>query len=211
MILLGQYDSPFVRRVAITLHHYALPFEHRPWSVWGDAAKIAHYNPLRRVPTLVLDDGSALVETFAVLDYIDELVEPARALLPSSGSLRRAGLRVASLASGVADKAVSLLYSSLDLMKPSQVWSDRCRSQIVETLAMLEAERATRSTPYWLGDSLSHADVALACGYRFTREALPDLFQPSQFPALSAQASRCEALAAFQLVYLPLTNNLTKA
>ena len=41
MILLGQYDSPFVRRVAIALHHYELPFEHRPWSVWADAAKIS--------------------------------------------------------------------------------------------------------------------------------------------------------------------------
>ena len=210
MILLGQYDSPFVRRVAIALHHYALPFEHRPWSVWGDAAKIAHYNPLRRVPTLLLDDGTALVETFAVLDYLDELVPPERALLPRSGTVRRDGLRVAALAGGIADKAVSLLYSSLDLLKPSQTWTDRCRAQILETLAMLEAERATRSTPYWLGDSPSHADVALTCSYRFTREALPDLFESSEFPALAAQASRCEALPAFQLVYLPLTNNLTK-
>ena len=210
MILLGQYDSPFVRRVAITLHHYALPFEHRPWSVWGDSAKIAHYNPLRRVPTLILDDGSALVETFAVLDYLDELVPAERVLLPRSGALRRDGLRVAGLASGVADKAVSVLYSSLDLVKPSQIWSDRCRSQVLETLALLDAERATRGTLYWLGDSLSHADIALSCSYRFTCEALPDLFEPSRFPALAAQASRCEALPPFQLVYLPLTNNLTK-
>ena len=210
MILLGQYDSPFVRRVAITLHHYALAFEHRPWSVWADSAKIAHYNPLRRVPTLILDDGSALVETFAVLDYLDEFVPVERVLLPRSGALRRDGLRVAALAGGIADKAVSLLYSSLDLIKPSPIWSDRCCSQILETLALLEAERATRSTPYWLGDSLSHADIALTCSYRFTREALPDLFDPSQFPALAAQASRCEALPPFQLVYLALTNNLTK-
>ncbi|MET0793166.1 MAG: glutathione S-transferase N-terminal domain-containing protein, partial [Polyangiaceae bacterium] len=65
MILLGQFDSPFVRRVAITLHYYRLPFEHRPWSVWGDAQKIAQYNPLRRVPTLLFEDGSALLETIA--------------------------------------------------------------------------------------------------------------------------------------------------
>jgi len=85
MILIGQYDSPFVRRVAIALHHYELPFEHRPWSVWADAAKIAVHNPLRRVPTLLLEDGSALLETFAILDALDELVGPERALLPASG------------------------------------------------------------------------------------------------------------------------------
>jgi len=210
MILLGQYDSPFVRRVAITLHHYQLPFEHRPWSVWGDAEKIAQYNPLRRVPTLVLGDDGALVETFAILDAIDELVPADQRLLPPSGPLRRAGLRIAALAGGVADKAVQLLYSSLHLMKPSEAWAARCRTQVLETLALLEAERAARSTPYWLGESLSHADIAFACTYRFTLEGHPDLLVPSQFPSLQAQAARCEALPEFQSAYLPITNNLTK-
>ena len=63
MFLIGQYDSPFVRRVAIALRLYDLPFEHRPWSTFGDADKIAPYNPLRRVPTLVLDSGEALIES----------------------------------------------------------------------------------------------------------------------------------------------------
>src|SRR4051812_16360354 len=123
MILLGQYDSPFVRRVAIALHHYALPFEHRPWSVWGDAEEIARYNPLRRVPTLLLEDGVALIETFAILDHLDELAPPKPLLLPAAGKLRRDGLRISALAGGLADKAVTLLYSALDLMQPSQVWT----------------------------------------------------------------------------------------
>ena len=63
MFLIGQYDSPFVRRVAIALRLYGIPFEHRPWSTFGDAETIAPYNPLRRVPTLVLDDGEALIES----------------------------------------------------------------------------------------------------------------------------------------------------
>ena len=211
MILLGQYDSPFVRRVAITLHHYALPFEHRPWSVWGDAEKIAQYNPLRRVPTLLLEDGVALIETFAILDYVDELVAPERALLPASGTIRRDGLRVAALAAGIADKAVQLLYSSLDLMKPSATWAERCRSQVLETLALLERERAARGTAYWLGETLSHADIGFACAYRFVGDAHPDLIAPNQFPSLAAQAQRCESLPEFQRVYLPITNNLKKS
>lgn len=210
MILIGQYDSPFVRRVAITLHCYALPFEHRPWSVWADASKIAAHNPLRRVPTLLLADGTALVETFAILDHVDELVPAERALLPASGSVRRDGLRVAALAAGIADKAVTLLYASLDLMQPSATWTNRCRSQINDTFALLEAERHSRSTPFWLGDSLSHADIALACAYRFTRDAHPGVFDLSRFPNLTAQAERCEALPEFQRVYLPITNNLQR-
>jgi len=211
MILIGQYDSPFVRRVAIALHHYELPFEHRPWSVWADAAKIAVHNPLRRVPTLLLEDGSALLETFAILDALDELVGPERALLPASGVGRQDGMRICALAAGVADKAVTMLYSSLDLVQPSPQFTQRCRTQILETLAVLESERAARSTPYWLGQSLSHADIAFACGYRFTREAHPGLIEPNRFPNLTAQAARCESFVEFQRVYLPITNKLTKA
>ena len=211
MILVGQYDSPFVRRVAITLHYYGLAFEHRPWSVWADAAKIVQHNPLIRVPTLILEDGTALLESFAIIDYLDELVGTERALLPALGALRRDGLRVAALAAGIADKAVSLLYGSLDLVKPSQIWSERCKKQITDTLTLLEAERAPRPTPYWFGAAPSHADFALACAYRFTLEAHPDSFEPTRFPSLTAQSARCEALPEFQRVYLPLTNNLTKA
>jgi glutathione S-transferase len=61
MFLIGQYDSPFVRRVAIAMRLYGIKFEHKPWSTFGDAEKIAPYNPLRRVPTLVLDSGEALL------------------------------------------------------------------------------------------------------------------------------------------------------
>ena len=211
MILIGQYDSPFVRRVGIALHHYGLPFEHRPWSVWGNAAQIAQYNPLRRVPTLLLDDGTALVETFAIMDCVDELVPPERALTPRAGTARRDILRIAALAAGVADKAVALLYSALDLMQPSPMWTERCRTQIVESLAFLEAERAPRTSAHWFGEALSHADIALACGYRFTCEAHPGLIARERFPSLAAQADRCEALPEFRAVYLPLTNNLTKS
>ena len=78
MILIGQYNSPFVRRVAIALRFYGLAFEHRPWSSFGDADKIAPYNPLRRVPTLVLDNGKSLLESTAILDYLDEMVDSPR-------------------------------------------------------------------------------------------------------------------------------------
>lgn len=213
MILIGQYDSPFVRRVGITLRHYGLKFEHRPWSVWGNAGQIARYNPLRRVPTLLLDEGPALVETFAILDYVDELASAvgARPLAPRSGPDRRDALRVAALAAGVADKAVLLLYSALDLMQPSPRWSERCRTQILESLTFLEAECSERPGRFWFGDALSHADVALACCYRFTREAHPQLLADARLPTMVALSERCEALPEFEAVYLPLTNNLEKS
>ena len=210
MILIGQYDSPFVRRVAVTLRTYGLAYEHRPWSVWGDADRIAAHNPLRRVPTLLLPDGTPLVETFAIIDALDELVPAERALLPRSGPVRRDGLRIVALASGLADKAVSLLYERLFRPQPSEVWMARCRRQIADTLAALEADLAARGSRHWLGPSLSHADIAFTCALRFTRQAHPTLalFDPARHPALEALARRCEELAEFAAVYMPITNVL---
>jgi glutathione S-transferase len=205
VILIGQYDSPFVRRVGIALRLYDLPFEHRPWSVWADAQRIAAYNPLRRVPVLVLDDGTSLVESASILDELDQQVDPGRLLLPRSGPLRRRGLRVSSLASGLADKAVSLFYEGKLRDAPLQLWAERCRTQISETLDLLEAERRATPTPHWLGEAISHADIALACALRFVRDALPALLDPSRWPRLSADAARLEELGAFREISQPVT------
>jgi glutathione S-transferase len=204
MFLIGQYDSPFVRRVAIALRLYGLAFEHKPWSTFGDADRIAPYNPLRRVPTLVLDDGEALIESTIILDYLDELVGVEKAMLPRSGLERRRHLRICALATGLGDKAVSLLYERVLRKEQLALWVARCQAQIADVLAVLEAERAKVTTPYWLGTRIGHADIAVACVVRFTREAHPQLFDAASYPALAAHADRCEALAPFQEIVQPL-------
>ena len=204
MFLIGQYDSPFVRRVAIAMRLYGFAFEHRPWSTFGDADKIAPYNPLRRVPTLVLDDGEALIASTAILDYLDELVGPEKAMLPRSGAERRRHLRIGALASGLGDKAVSLLYERVLRKEQLALWVERCEAQIADVLKALEAERAKVVTPYWLGDRIGHADVVVACVVRFTREAHAGLFDAARYPALAAHADRSEALAPFQEIVQPL-------
>ncbi|WKA29436.1 glutathione S-transferase family protein [Bradyrhizobium roseum] len=198
MFLIGQYDSPFVRRVAIAMRLYGIAYEHKPWSTFGDADKIAPYNPLRRVPTLVLDDGEALIESAMILDYLDDRVGPDKAMIARSGAARRHHLRIAALASGLGDKGVSLLYERV-LRKDRQLelWIDRCTAQISGVLEMLEKERAAVTTPYWFGENIGHADIAVGCVLRFVGEAHPALFD-ARYPALKAHAARCEALPPFQ-------------
>jgi len=210
MLLIGQYDSPFVRRVGIALQLYELPFEHRRWSVWRDADELARYNPLRRVPTLVLDDGTSLIESAAILDYLDDRVGSERALLPRTGPARHDGLRVCSFACGAGDKAVSLFYEPLLRDQPSTVWIDRCRAQVRDTFAQLEADFAARGTPYWLGERLGHPDIATACVIRFTDEAHPGLLEPARIPALSELAARCEELPVFRAIQQPFTVTVSK-
>ena len=203
MFLIGQYDSPFVRRVAIAMRLYGMAFEHRPWSTFGDADRIAPYNPLRRVPTLVLDGGEALIESAAILDYLDETVGTDKAMLPAKGEARRQQLRLCALATGLGDKAVSLVYERVLRKEQLKLWVERCEAQISGVLAVLEQERAAVKTPYWFGDSIGHADIAVACALRFVREAHPPLFD-ARYPALVAHAARCEALPVFQEIAQPL-------
>src|SRR3954451_545860 len=202
MILIGQYDSPFVRRVAIALRLYALPFEHQPWSTFGDADKIAPYNPLRRVPPLVLDGGESLIESAAILDHLDELVGPAKAMIAAGGPPRRHALNVCALATGLGEKAVSLLYERVLRKEQSNIWVERCEAQIGGVLEVLEKERA--EAPYWFGERIGHADIAVACVLRFTREAHPMLFDGGRYPALATHAARCEALSPFREIAQPL-------
>jgi glutathione S-transferase len=204
MFLIGQYDSPFVRRVAIALKLYGIAFEHKPWSTFGDADKIAPYNPLRRVPTLVLDDGEALIESTIILDYLDDRVGAEKAMLPRGGHDRRKHLRICALAMGLGDKAVSLLYERVLRKEQLALWVERCQAQIADVLKVLEAERAKVTTPYWLDDRIGHADIAVACVVRFTREAHPQLFDPARYPALNAHSERCERLPPFKEIVQPL-------
>jgi len=200
MILIGQYDSPFVRRVAIALHLYGIAYEHRPWSTFGDGDRIAQFNPLRRVPTLVLDDGEVLIDSAAILDHLDEGVDPSRALIAHGGPARRRALKVCALATGLADKAVSLVYERVLHQQISQAWIDRCVGQVGGVLDALQADRAGRSSAFWFGDAIGHADIAVACVLRFAAEAHSAQFDIARWPALASHASRCEALPPFQVI-----------
>jgi glutathione S-transferase len=203
MMLIGQYDSPFVRRVGIALTIYGLAFEHQPWSTFGDADKIAKFNPLRRVPTLVTDDRTVFVDSAAILAVIDDMVGRARAVLARQGEDARHLLRIAALAAGVADKAVSLLYERVLREAAFPLWVERCRLQIAETLDLLEAERQVRPTRCLFDDELSHADVMLATMIGFVSEALAGEFDWDRWPALKAHAAICEALPAFKAIRQP--------
>jgi glutathione S-transferase len=203
MILIGQYDSPFVRRVGIAMTLYGIAFEHRPWSTFGDADKIRTYNPLTGVPTLVLDSGEVLIESHLMLDYLDSLVPAERRMFPTAEPARRRALKVAALATGMADKSVSLFYERRLHREMSDVWVKRCRAQISGVLADLEADRAARPSTYWFGEQIGHADIAVAAALRFLMEAHAGLADMTAYPALAAHSARLEALPVFQTISQP--------
>jgi len=198
MILIGQYDSSFVRRVGIALRLYDLPFEHRTWSVFSDKEKIRPLNPLMRVPTLVLDDEDVLFDSHLIIAHLESIVPPERSLWPRTEPDRHRALKVVGLATGIADKGVSLFYETVLHKEVSPVWVERCRAQIAGALSMLEEDREDKQHESWFGDRIGHADIAVACAIRHVTESLPDVVAMQDYPALRAHCGRLEALPVFR-------------
>jgi glutathione S-transferase len=203
MILIGQYDSLFVRRVAIAMRLYGIPFEHRPLSVFTDAAQVAAFNPLMRVPALVLHDAEVLIESAAILDGLDDMVGDERALMPASGPSRRLQLRICALASGLGDKVVSLIYERAIHGRQTPEWIERCRGQIAGTLDVLERDRAASASTYWFGETIGHADIIVTCVLTQMVEASVFDLDPARWPNLTAHRELCEARAEFRDIYQP--------
>src|SRR4030095_10443823 len=202
MLLIGMFDSPYVRRVAISMKRLGLPFEHANWSVGVDSDRIRKYNPVGRVPTLVMDDDTVLIESGAILDAIDDLAGPSRALLPPSGASRREALRLISLATGAGERARDQLYERMvrPPEKYHEPWVARCRQQMHGALRELETRCNRRGPGRWLiDDRLSQADITVACICTLLADALKAFESgDGSYPALSALVERCEALPEFK-------------
>ena len=204
MKLIGMLDSPYVRRVAISLKTLDIPFEHASISVFRGFEAFQAINPVVKAPTLVLDDGEVLTESAMMLDYLDDVVGRDRALMPATGIARRDAQRLIALATGAIDKAVLIVLERIfrPVEMHSQAWLSRCRIQVEGALGELDKACAARAGHDWLvGDAMTHADIAVACYTTHLRESLPLDLAP--WPALRAHVDRCEALPVFRRHYIP--------
>ena len=203
MILIGMFDSPYVRRVAISLTLLDIAFEHRNWSVGRDFDRIREFNPQGRVPTLVLDDGEVLVESAMILDHLDQVAGPQRALVPPSGRERRRAQSIIALATAAVDKGILVVMERIfrPVEKHHAPFLDRCRLQVGGALAELDAHCAERRGQWLVGDTIGQADITLACYANYLREAVP--FDLSPYPDLLAHCERCEALPVFRRFHVP--------
>lgn len=204
MILTGQLDSPFVRRVAVALHVYGLPFEHNVISAYDDFAQLLMLNPLGKVPALELDDGTVLADSTLILDYADRLAGEGQSLWPSSLEARAMALAHVGMAVGLAEKAVEFRTETVRRPpeKIDQPRVDRVLAQIAAALRWLE--KHTLEEGYIFGDGLTHADIATTVALTFilnkNAEHLVAQIKDTEdgFPKLLAHTARCEALDAFK-------------
>ena len=201
MRLIGNFLSPYVRRVAVSLNLMGLPFELVELFVFKAPDVVRQHNPLVRIPVLILDDGTRLVESSAILDEIDRIVGPERCLTPSTGLRRRHVMQMAAIALACAEKAQWAFYEGR--VRPAEKvhspWIEHNEKQVRGGLEHLEGIASEVSDGAWLAGTpaITQADVTTVIAYTFANAVRPGLEVRERFPRLSSFAERCEALPAF--------------
>jgi glutathione S-transferase len=198
MVLVGMLDSPYVRRVAVSMKLMGMPFEHRPLSVFRTFEQFRAINPVVKAPTLVCDDGTVLMDSTLILDYLETLAQPSRRLMPATADARREALRIIGLAMAACEKCVQVVYErdNRPADKRHEPWLARVASQANAAFALLERS-AARAKPWMQGDRFNAADVAAACAWRFGQYYDAREIAAASYPALVAYSARAEALPEF--------------
>lgn len=197
LTLIGRNLSPYSRRVAIAMTMLDVPHHREYLSVTANPDRGLEINPVGRVPVLQLENGERLIESGAILDYLMELVGPAKSLIPPHGRARRDCLQLMAIASGVLDKAVNAIYEvrRRPAEKVHEPWRQHLLRQATGGLGALES----RCNSEWLGgEHISMADITAAVTVTFLRVMLPETVPAGLYPKLYALTERCENLPAFQ-------------
>lgn len=190
MQLVGRLLSPFVRRVAATLNLYGMPFESLPLATTTDGAAITGYNPLGRVPSLILDGGEVLVDSNAILDHLDELAGEA-ALTPRHGADRRLVLRATAIGVGAMEKTVQAFYESA--RRPEGLrWAEGAANLQAQAQGGLAALDAMAAGEHLCLGRLTQADVTAVVALDFAAKVLPAMVA-GRYPGLYALAARLNA------------------
>jgi glutathione S-transferase len=192
------WDSPYVRRVVVTAKLMELPFEAEQVSVFRHFERFAESNPVVKAPTLVCDDGTVLMDSTLICDYLEGLAGPGRALMPTGLDGRRQALRLIGLALAAMEKCVQIVYER-DNRPPDKrhmPWLERVVLQANTAFDQLE-EAASYARPWLLGPSISAADVAVACAWRFGQFYNEREVAAERYPNLAELSARAEALPAF--------------
>ena len=198
MILVGQLDSPFVRRVAATMSHYEMPFDRHVLSVFGDRDEVAHLNPLGKVPALIIDEGETLIDSAMILDHLDECAGEERRLTPREGVERRRVLRLAAIAMGISERAVQLRIETV--RRPahlqSKEFADGYLRSIRDSLDFLEREA---EAPWITGSTLTQADFSTTAALTHLSGKIDAFSDLQAWPKLAAIREAGEVLPAFRI------------
>jgi glutathione S-transferase len=169
--LIASTTSPFARKVRIALAEKKIEYQMVAASAWDAGNPVHAYNPLGKLPVLILDDGTHLYDSRVIVEYID-LVSPVSRLIPEPARQRIVVKKWEALADGVCDAAAAIVIERRRVSNlQSDEWIERQRRKIGEGVAELSRELGDRAWCY--GETFSLADIATGCalGYLDLRHA----------------------------------------
>ena len=197
MKLIGWLDSPYVRRVAITMRFLGIEYEQQKLSIFYEYDEFRRINPLVKVPTLVFDDGGILVDSTLIIDHL-ESISPNRSLVPESPAQQRLSLQHTGVALVVMEKVVQLIYELKKRPPESrhEPWKERVLQQLDSACELMDA--TVDGLDSWLfGLQISQADVTIAVAWRFVQNVFPEFIEESRFPGLVKFSAQAEQLPEF--------------
>ena len=193
--LIATKTSPYARKVRIALAEKKFEFQFTELSPWSSDNPVLAFNPLGKVPVLVLDDGTHLYDSRVIVEYLDT-VSPFSRLIPEPSRQRIAVKRFEALADGLCDAAIAIvLERRRSQRQQSKDWIARQQQKIEAAVAELSREVGDKT---WCnGESYSLADIAVGCalGYLAFRQA--ELEWTYESPNLAKLAQRLAKRPAF--------------
>jgi glutathione S-transferase len=160
--------------------------------------QFSRINPVIKAPSFVCDDGTVLMESGLILEYLEVLAAPARSLMPRSASHLSHALRVIGLALAACEKSIQIVYEREQ--RPAEKfyapWIARVTGQLQAALEGLEKEVA-RVPLAATRESIDQAGVTTAVTWHFIQQMIPELVPAGNFPALCEHSVRAEALPEF--------------
>lgn len=199
MQLIGMLDSPYVRRVAVSLQLLGLPFEHHAVSVFRTFDQFRAINPVVKAPTLICDDGEVLMDSTLILDYAQVLAPGARPLLPPTLPQRQHALHAVGLALAVCEKSIQIVYEHE--LRPAEKrhapWLTRITGQLLDGCAALDAALCRHPLAAGAG-TIDQAGISTAVAWTFIQAMVPHVVPAAGYPALVAFTAQAETLPAFR-------------
>ena len=195
MKLVGSKTSPYVRKARVILAERSIPFEFVEESAWTAETTVPRYNPLNKVPALVMDDGESIYDSIVICEYLDAI--SGGGLIPPEPRARARVRRDEALGDGIADAGITaFLERKREAARQDPTWISRQLDKVNAGIAALANHLG--SQPYLGGGQPNMADIACACALFWVEFRMPELKWREAHPNLGAWAGRMEARPAFQ-------------
>lgn len=196
MKLIGSLTSPYVRKVRVVMAEKKLEYELVLDDVWADDAQVRQYNPLGKVPCLIMDDNGRLFDSRVIVEYLDTL-SPVSRLIPQHGRERAMTKCWEAIADGILDAAVAIRIETTQRPpeQRSEGWIQRQQDKITQALSTMDDMLGDE--PFCMGVNLSLADLAVGCALSYLDFRFPDVTWRDRHANLRRLAEKLEGRPSF--------------